>query len=199
MGFFNQEGNNYTLIAENTTKYYLELTRNYSDRFTEEVSLLATTAALDAQNYIFEDSIKLETIIRIARQASGKEELGPASYHRMKLKDRISKIERKNISPSEAFTSILSLLEPGERDGLEKDALFNLIFDLEIELFVIDNPEFHRSEIEAACYDMAETIYKAVCKTKRNYKGEQLFARATDVIMNNPTFKPLRKQLSIKD
>lgn len=46
---------NFTLIAENTTKYYLELRKNYKDRFNDEVSLLATAGILDAQFYIFGD------------------------------------------------------------------------------------------------------------------------------------------------
>lgn len=57
---------NFTLIATNTTKYYLELTRDYSDRFSDEASLLATAGVLDAQNYVFvERTISLLNIRNI--------------------------------------------------------------------------------------------------------------------------------------
>ena len=46
MGFLNPFKSNYTLIAENTTKYYVELTKNHKDRFSDEASLLATAGAI---------------------------------------------------------------------------------------------------------------------------------------------------------
>ncbi|MBU4293915.1 MAG: zinc ribbon domain-containing protein [Actinobacteria bacterium] len=69
---------NFTLIAENTTKYYLELTKNYKNRFNNEVFLLATAGILDAQFYIFMDkTINPAEIIDIAKKAvsSGKDAL----------------------------------------------------------------------------------------------------------------------------
>jgi len=69
---------NSTLIAENTTKYYLELTKNYKNRFNNEVFLLATAGILDAQFYIFMDkTINPAEIIDIAKKAvsSGKDAL----------------------------------------------------------------------------------------------------------------------------
>ena len=79
MGLFQQmvkalSKNNYALIAENTTKYYLELTRNYSNRFDDEVTLLTTTGVLGAQTYVFiESSIDIDTISHIARDVVSKE------------------------------------------------------------------------------------------------------------------------------
>ena len=76
MGFLGLFKSNFTRIAENTTKYYLELTRNYGNRFDDEVALLTTVGALDAQTYVFvEGSIDLDTISYIAKQAVSKEEL----------------------------------------------------------------------------------------------------------------------------
>jgi hypothetical protein len=69
---------NFTLIAENTTKYYLELTKNYKNRINNEVFLLATAGILDAQFYIFmEKTINPAEIIDIAKKAvsSGKDAL----------------------------------------------------------------------------------------------------------------------------
>ena len=67
---------NFTLIAENTTKYYLELTKSYKNRFKDEVFLLATAGILDAQFYIFIDqTINPQEIIDIAQKSvSSKEE-----------------------------------------------------------------------------------------------------------------------------
>jgi hypothetical protein len=62
----------YTFVAENTTKYYLELSRNYGGRFNDESSLLATAGILDAQFYIFKQKIinPLE-ILSIAKKSLG--------------------------------------------------------------------------------------------------------------------------------
>jgi len=58
---------NSTFIAENTTKYYLELSKNYSDRFGSDASLLATAGILDAQGYIFiQQKINPQEIINMA-------------------------------------------------------------------------------------------------------------------------------------
>ncbi len=68
----------YTFVAENTTKYYLELSRNYGGRFNDESSLLATAGILDAQFYIFiEQKINPMEILYIAKKSfgSGKESL----------------------------------------------------------------------------------------------------------------------------
>jgi len=63
---------NYTFIAENTTKYYLELARNYGGRFNDESSLLATAGILDAQYYIFmQRKINPMKILYIAKKSLG--------------------------------------------------------------------------------------------------------------------------------
>ena len=60
---------NFTLIAEITTKFYLELEKNYKDFFTDKVGLLATAGILDTQSYVFTDEIKTTEIIDIAKEA----------------------------------------------------------------------------------------------------------------------------------
>jgi len=63
--------NNFVLIATNTTKYYLELTRHCSNRFSDEVSLLATAGLLDAKNYIFiEQAINPSEILDMAQRSA---------------------------------------------------------------------------------------------------------------------------------
>lgn len=69
---------NYTFVAENTTKYYLELAKNHGGRFNDESSLLATAGILDAQFYIFiQQKINPMEILYIAKKSlgSGKESL----------------------------------------------------------------------------------------------------------------------------
>ena len=183
---------NFTRIAENTTKYYLELTRNYRSRFDDEVTLLATAGVLDAQTYVFaEGSIDLDTISHIAKQAVSKEELEPTSYQRIASQAKLQKFLAK--SPIDKIAS-----SSEEKDELEKDTLFNFIFSLEVEIFTIDSPEFSRSAIEIACYGKADTILKAINRMKKGYKGEKLFALATANLMDSPKFEAIRKQLGIK-
>ncbi len=69
--------NNWTLIAVNTTKYYLELTRGYRDRFRNEVCLLAAAGVLDAISYVMEQTITPSEIFEMAERAapSGEEAL----------------------------------------------------------------------------------------------------------------------------
>ncbi len=193
MGFLGLFKSNFTRIAENTTKYYLELTRNYSNRFDDEVTLLTTTGVLDAQTYVFvEGSIDLETIAHIAKQVVSKEELEPTSYQKMTSQAFLKKFQTKS-----AIDKIVSSSE--EKDELEKDTLFNFIFSLEVEIFTVDCPEVSRPAIELACYEKADTLLKAINRMKKRYKGEKLFTLATINLMDSPQFETIRKQLGIKN
>ena len=183
---------NFTRIAENTTKYYLELTRNYGNRFDDEVALLTTVGALDAQTYVFvEGSIDLDTISYIAKQAVSKEELELTSYQKMASHAELKKLKAKSL--------VDKIISSGEKDELYEDTLFNFIFSLEVEIFTVDSPEFPRSAIELACYEKADTILKAINRMKKRYKGEKLFTLATANFMDSPKFEAIRKQLGIKD
>jgi hypothetical protein len=193
MGVLNLFKSNFTRIAENTTKYYLELTRNYSNRFDDEVTLLTTTGVLDAQTYVFiEGSIDLETIANLAKQVVSKEELEPTSYQKIASQAKLEKFLAKS-----QIDKILS--SSRGKDELEEDTLFNFIFSLEVEIFTVDSPEFDRSAIELACYDKANAIFKAIRKMKERYNSEVPFALATANLMDSPKFEAIRKQLGIKD
>jgi hypothetical protein len=61
--------NNFTFIAVNTTKYYLELARGYHDRFKNEVCLLATSGVLDAQYCVMKQTVKPSEILEMAEGA----------------------------------------------------------------------------------------------------------------------------------
>jgi len=93
--FFNMIGaeSNFTLIAENTTKFYLELTKNYKNRFNNEVFLLATAGILDAQFYIFMDkTINPAEIIDIAKEAASSEKDALINFI-IKLEIKLFKID----------------------------------------------------------------------------------------------------------
>ncbi len=192
MGFPGLFKSNFTRIAENTTKYYLELTRNYGNRFDDEVALLTTVGALDAQTYVFvEGSIDLDTISYIAKQAVSKEELELTSYQKMASHAELKKLKAKSL--------VDKIISSGEKDELHEDTLFNFIFSLEVEIFTVDSPEFSRSVIELACYEKADTIQKAINRMKKRYKGEKLFTLATIGLMDSPQFETIREQLGIKN
>ena len=184
MGLFSLK-DSYTLIAKNATKCYLELTRNHSNRFTDEVSLLATTAALDAQVYILEDSIKLDTIIRIARLAVGENKKEPTTYQLLEWEDQKANAE-KNIGFAYTGTEY------------NNNPLFNTVFSLEVEIFAVDT-KLHRSDIENSCYIAAPKIYKMISKTIRTYKSDKVFAKAANMFMDHTNFELWRRQIGIKD
>ena len=63
------EESNFTLIANKTIKYYLELKKNYSRCLPDESALLSIAGIIDASYYIFvTKQIKPEEIIAIAQQ-----------------------------------------------------------------------------------------------------------------------------------
>ncbi|GAJ07431.1 unnamed protein product, partial [marine sediment metagenome] len=127
MGLFQQVvkalfKNNYALIAENTTKYYLELTRNYRNRFDDEVALLATAGILDAGIYVSEGSIDIDTISHIARDVVSKEisDLNPCR--------RLAAQERHGMFPfTKRRKSPDDILRLFEEDKFEGDTLLNFV------------------------------------------------------------------------
>lgn len=101
--FLNMIGaeNNFTLIAENTTKYYLELTKNYKNRFKDKASLLATAGILDALVYIFMDqTINPQEIIDIAQKSVSSKEEALIDFI-IKLEVKLFKIDKPDMDISE--------------------------------------------------------------------------------------------------
>jgi hypothetical protein len=185
MGFRDLFKSNFARIAENTTKYYLELKTSYGNRFSDEICLLATAGVLDAQNYVFvEHSIDIDTIIDMAKRAvSENEEAG--IYTILKAYGLLS-----------AYKPVLK--RATELFELQRDPLFQFILSLEVALFIVDNPRFSSSDIGLACCKKANTISNAIRKTKKKYRGEGLFALAVARFMESPEFQQVRKQLGIK-
>ena len=61
-------GERFTSVAEDITKYYMELKRNYFDRFDDEATLLTSTGLKEAQSHL-EQNMSLEQIFNIARKS----------------------------------------------------------------------------------------------------------------------------------
>ena len=184
MGFFKS---NFTRIAENTTKYYLELVNNYKQRFNDEVSMLAAAGVLDAQNYVFvERSLNADTLIDMANKASSLESEEPTEYKKARV---------QALTPSTSdFIEYIS-----QEDDLEKDPLFNFIFNLEVALFSVDSSYFSSLDIRLACFQKADTIAKAIQKTRDKYRGEPRVTSVTMRFMEEPEFEEVRNVLNIAD
>ena len=61
---------NFELIAMLTARIYLELKRNYSDRFVNPAMLLATAGVIDSITYIFDEkSVEIKKLIEVAEKA----------------------------------------------------------------------------------------------------------------------------------
>lgn len=109
------EESGFTLIAKNTTKYYLELTKNYKNRFKDEVSLLATAGILNAQIYIFMDqTIKPQEIIDIAQESVLSNEEDLIDFI-IKLEVKLLKIDAPEMDISEIENACI-----GQRDAIVK-------------------------------------------------------------------------------
>jgi len=186
---------NFSLIAENTTKYYMELTTRYKERFPDDASLLATAGILDAQNYIFPPSPKIDItdVIELARRCTLKGEdyipirkLIRYYYNRQRYHDYKS--------------YLLDLLS--SEDSIEPpectDEVFDFVFGLEVLLFKVDNKLFSPPDIEEACRSKCKTIEKAITRTMKKYKvGQGILARATKGFMEDSSLEPLRNRLGI--
>jgi len=182
MGFKDLFKSNFTRIAENTTKYYLELKNNYGNRFSDETSLLTTAGVLDAQNYIFrkKQQISIEQIMDMAEKAaSGKQGI--------LLNRLLSKIGLREKLELGAYIQSLFSTEP----------LAYFIFTLEVEMFKVDTPFLGESDITMACLRKLGNIKKAIEKTKGKYRGKDLLAKATAKFMESHEFQPIRKELGI--
>jgi len=198
MGFFKS---NFTIIAENTTKYYLELKNRYSDRFDNGISLLAIAGVLDAQNYIFTSSptIDIDEIFELAKESTSNDET-ITSLNSMKsiinFEKRMQDYKGGKISSTEL---ILGDEESGEEISDTINILFSFIFGLEVMLFKADSPNISPPMIEQACRDKYKTIEKAITHTMNKHKvGQGLIAKATTNFMESPKVRPIRQKVGLR-
>ena len=187
MGFLNPFKSNYAQIAENTTKYYVELTRNYKDRFGDEASLLATAGVLDAQNYIFISNPQI-TVAEIIKMANA------VISHKNNIVNEIAYSKRKAAQSSGmTFADFIT-----DDSKWRIDPLTGFIIALEVKIFEADS-NFSTDSIVEACSQKLKDITKTVQKTRDKYVSERMFALATDNLMGLESAKAVRKQLGIKE
>jgi hypothetical protein len=198
VGFFGLFKSNFTRIAENTTKFYLELKNNYSDRFPDETSLLAAAGILDAQTYVFhEKSIQVETVLHIAGLAVSPEqapsELSP--YRSLATEEILGEFHTKRQEGD--FGDAFLKYSRRKDDLLKKEPLFDFVFSLEVEILKVDCPRITPSEIALACYQKRNTITKAIQDVKGKYRSQ--IAQDAACFMELPRYQPIRKQLGVRD
>jgi hypothetical protein len=179
---------NFSLIAENTTKYYIELKTRYGRRFPDDASLLAAAGILDAQNYIFPSPPKIEItdVIELARRCTAKDKnhipiRANILLSQMTLDSWVSYLDSDSIEPPECT-----------------DEVFDFVFGLELLLFKAENKRLPPSEIEEACRRKYKTIEKAITGTMKKYSvGKGIFAQATTMFMEDVSLKQIRDRLGI--
>jgi len=186
---------NFSLIAENTTKYYMELKGLYKERFADDASLLAAAGVLDAQNYIFPSPPKIDItdVMELARKCTAKDE----DYIPMRKLIQYSDNTRRYRDHKSSIADLLSF-EYSEGPPECTDEVFDFVFGLELLLFEVDNKRFSPQAIEEACRSKYKTIEKAITQTMKKYKvGQGILARATTAFMENSSLEPLRNRLGI--
>lgn len=138
---------NFTYVARNITKFYLELSKDYKECFRDEVSLLTAVGVLDAQIYIFsEGSISISEIEEIAQKSVTSEE-DPLMEFIINLETLIFKIDMPLMGIPMSISRIReSCLSQRERikqvvDLTKQEYKGELIFKELVDYFMI-SPEF---------------------------------------------------------
>ncbi len=195
MGLFNPFKSNHARIAETTTKFYIELTRKYNDRFDDEISLLATAGVLDAQWYVFATNkthINVSEIINMARGAVvGGDVVAQRIIRTIPEQRQLKNWDRRKISPGDLLSTFA--FPP------ESDPLTNFIVSLEVRIFIAESPRVNPNDIMIECSKKMSTITKVICETKERYTGERRISSDTAQHMQSPQFKQLRKELGISE
>lgn len=174
---------NFSLIAENTTKYYTELKGRYKERFADDASLLAAAGVLDAQNYIFSSppQIDITDIIELARECTTKDE-------------NHTPIGKDVPFTMAEFQRFMDSFGPPKCTP----EVFAFVFGLELLLFKADNNKFSEYDIHQACLSKHKTIEKAITRTLKKYTvGKGVFAETTTTFMQDVSLEPLRNSLGI--
>ena len=160
---------NYYRIAENTTKYYLELTRKFSTQIDNEATALATAGILDARRYVFSNkpSISASELMSMALEAVVGQESVAQMIRQAYFEENLYKARKKG------WANLL------EMPAVEADPLTDFILALEVKIFEIDNPRIDSTDIMIACSMKIPTILEAIQKTKVKYIGEGAISKNT--------------------
>jgi len=199
VGFLGLFKSNFARIAENTTKYYLELRNNFGNMFADEASLLATAGLLDALNYVLAKDAKIGVpeLLDMARQSVSQKKPDPTPRKRRATEKFLNKLQKQSGKATDAILGLFEELD--EFDAKGQEALVSFVINLEIELFAIDNPYFSRPDIIAACYNKESTIVNAIREVMDKYKGGGHFTSTTSAFMESPEYQAFRQKLGIKD
>jgi len=191
---------NFTFIAENTTKFYLELEKCYKAKFVDRASLLATAGVLDAYYYIFKaknPQITIEDIVELARDSSIHDEDHPPMRKLISFQKRFTNYKRGKASAIDMIVGDDEEKSSAEINELTDD-LFDFVYKLEMTIFMADNPRISPSRIEESCQNKYKTIEKAIIQTIRKHKvGKGKFAKTTTMLMESPRLLNTRQQLGI--
>ena len=185
---------NFSLIAENTTRFYMELTTRYKERFPDDASLLATAGILDARNYVFSSppQIEITDIIELERKCTAKGEDYIPIRKSIQYSDNIQRYRDHK-------SSVADLLSFEYSNGLPEctDEVFDFVFSLELLIFKADS-KFSPFDIEEACRTKHKTIEKAITGTMKKYHiGKGVFALATTTFMEDISQESLRDRLGV--
>jgi len=185
---------NFSLIAENTTKFYMELITRYRERFPDDASLLATAGILDARNYVFSSppQIEITDIIELARKCTAKGKGYIPIRKSIQYSDNIQRYRDHK-------SSVADLLSFEYSNGSPEctDEVFDFVFGLELFIFKADS-KFSPFDIEEACRTKHKTIEKAITGTMKKYHiGKGVFALATTRFMEDISQESLRNSLGI--
>ena len=173
---------NYAIVAENTTKFYVELQRNYADRFPDETSLLAAAGVCDAAAYVFgERTVSADDIVEIAEAVIDKR----SAVQLQRMEDKLQRIGAGKMPPGDLL--------------LDKHSspLTDFVAGLEVKLFAVESPRLSESDIVGAVVSKYETIAKVVAKTTDKYTSESQFASNVKALMESPDYAGLRARLGI--
>ena len=160
--FLNMLGteSNFTLIAENTTKYYLELTKNYKNRFNNETSLLAAAGILDAQSYVIEKTISPSEIIDIAQETVSSKK-GILIDFIIKLEAKLFKVDTPDMDISEIENACI-----GQKESIIRAVQKTKESYVSEPRFVLDVTNFMNSHEFKSYRKMLEIKDKEIKKIK---------------------------------
>lgn len=173
---------NYAIIAENTTKFYLELQRNYASRFPDETGLLSAAGICDAAVYVFaEKTISVDDIVEVAAAVAAKRSV----VQLQRMENKLQRLSAGKMTPGDLLLDKHS------------NPLTDFIAGLELKLFAVESPRLRESDIVGAVVSKYETIAKVVAKTTEKYKSEPQFASNVKALMEAPEHAGLRSRLRI--
>lgn len=185
---------NFSVIAENTTKFYMELKGRYKEKFPDHASLLATSGVLDARNYVFASPPQIDIIdvIELARKCTAKDEDYMPTRKLIQYSAHLQRYREHKSSVANLFC------EYSKGPPECTDEVFDFVFGLELLIFNADCNEFSPSAIEEACRRKYKTIEKAISRTMKKYNvGKGMLAQTTTAFMEDSSMESVRKSLGI--